>query len=46
MRNEEHQLRTQRYIENNPVKARLAVEPKAWSWSSARFRDEDGVLRL
>ena len=27
--------RTKTYIENNPVKARLCVNPKDWPWSSA-----------
>lgn len=46
MRDAEHELRTRRYIENNPVKALLAREPKEWLWSSARFRDEHGAIRL
>jgi len=46
MRDAEHELKTRRYIENNPVKARLAREPKDWTWSSARFRDEYGRLCL
>ena len=46
MRDAEHTLRTCRYIENNPVKALLVREPKEWPWSSARLRDEQGVLRL
>jgi len=40
MRDEAHELRTKRYIENNPVKAHLASVPKEWPWSSARFRDQ------
>jgi putative transposase len=39
MRDGEHELKTQRYIENNPTKAKLAASPKEWPWSSARFRD-------
>ncbi len=39
MRDEEHELRTRRYIENNPTKAKLATFAKEWPWSSARFRD-------
>jgi REP element-mobilizing transposase RayT len=39
MRDREHERRAQRYIENNPTKAKLAVLPKEWPWSSARFRD-------
>ena len=46
MRDAEHELQTVRYIENNPTKAKLVFDPKKWSWSSARFRDEFGVLRL
>ncbi len=46
MRNTEQELRTRRYVENNPVKAGLVREPGDWPWSSARFRDEFGVLRL
>jgi hypothetical protein len=46
MRDAQHQLKTQRYIENNPVKALLTREPKEWPWSSARFRDENGILCL
>lgn len=45
MRDEKHTLRTIRYIEANPVKARLVRDPRDWPWSSARFRDEFGVLR-
>jgi REP element-mobilizing transposase RayT len=46
MRDAEHELQTVRYIENNPTKAKLVLDPKQWLWSSARFRDEFGVLRL
>ena len=46
MRDPGHELRTRRYIENNPVKAFLVREPKEWPWSSARFRDENGILHL
>lgn len=46
MRDAEHELRTRRYIENNPVKAGLVREPNEWLGSSARFRDEYGMLRL
>ncbi len=31
-----------RYVEDNPVKARLAVTAEQWAWSSARFRDSEG----
>jgi REP element-mobilizing transposase RayT len=46
MRDDEHERRTIRYIENNPTKAKLVLDPKEWPWSSARLRDEMGVLRL
>jgi putative transposase len=46
MRDGEHEARTVRYVENNPTKAKLVLDPKEWPWSSARFRDEYGVLRL
>jgi REP element-mobilizing transposase RayT len=40
MRDEEHERRTRKYIEANPVKARLAPDASNWPWSSARFRDD------
>ena len=43
---EKHRQTAVRYIENNPTKARLVLDPKQWPWSSARFRDEYGVLKL
>ena len=46
MRDQSHELRTRRYIESNPVKAGLVQLAMDWPWSSARFRDENGVLRL
>ncbi len=46
MRDAEHELKTRRYVENNPVKARLAREPRGWLWSSARHRDNHGLLRM
>jgi REP element-mobilizing transposase RayT len=46
MRDAEHEMKTRCYIENNPAKALLVREPKEWPWSSARFRDENGVLHL
>ncbi|MDA1276330.1 MAG: transposase [Verrucomicrobia bacterium] len=45
MRDTEHERQTTRYIENNPAKAKLALDPREWHWSSARFRDEFGRLR-
>ncbi len=38
IRDGEHFRRTVRYIENNPVKARLCKKPEDWPFSSARFR--------
>jgi REP element-mobilizing transposase RayT len=46
MRNEAHQAKTIRYIEENPPKARLCPTSKDWPWSSARLRDEFGKLVL
>lgn len=46
MRDAAHELKTRKYIENNPVKAGLVKTAKDWPWSSARFRDENGVLHL
>jgi REP element-mobilizing transposase RayT len=46
MRDAEHERQTVRYIENNPVKAKLVLDPQGWLWSSARFRDEFGRLRF
>lgn len=41
IRNREHFLNTVKYIENNPVKARLCKKPEDWPFSSARFRLKD-----
>jgi putative DNA methylase len=38
IRNAEHFARTVRYIENNPVQARLCKQPQDWPFSSAWFR--------
>jgi putative transposase len=40
VRDEEQERTAIRYIENNPVKARLCRVDKEWPFSSARFRDE------
>ncbi len=40
MRDEEQEQKAIRYIEANPVKAKLCQTAKDWSYSSARFRDE------
>ena len=39
MRDAEQTLKAVRYIENNPVKAKLCRGPEDWPFSSARFRD-------
>jgi putative transposase len=39
MRGDDHELRSRRYVENNPCKAKLASFAREWPWSSARFRD-------
>ena len=44
IRDEEHLKRAIRYTENNPVKAALVAERKAWRWGSARCRDESDRL--
>jgi REP element-mobilizing transposase RayT len=46
MRDAAHELKTRRYVENNPVKALLVSEPGDWQWSSARLRDQNGNLCL
>lgn len=46
MRDAAHELKSRRYIENNPVKAKLSRDPKGYRWSSSRFRDENGLLHL
>ena len=46
IKDEAHLLRAVRYVERNPTKAKLVLEPREWRWSSARFRDEFGVLRM
>lgn len=46
MRDINHERKAIRYIENNPTKAKLVLDPKGWPWSSARLRDESGALHL
>ena len=46
MRNSEHERTTRHYIEANPVKAFLVRAPEDWPFSSVRYRDDFGVLRL
>lgn len=40
MRDKDQERTAVRYIENNPLKAKLCKSPEEWSFSSARFRDE------
>lgn len=46
MRDEEQERKAIRYIENNPVKAKLCRTAEEWPFSSARFRDEYRQLNL
>ncbi len=46
MRDEDHERKTRKYIEANPVKARLVLDGKKWPWSSAHFRDDYERLSL
>jgi REP element-mobilizing transposase RayT len=46
IRDAEHERRTIRYTEENPPRAHLCPSAKDWPWSSARFRDEFGGLKL
>ena len=40
IRDPEHLKRAIHYTENNPVKAGLVTERKAWQWTSAQWRDQ------
>jgi len=45
IRDRQHFDKTLRYIENNPVKAKLCKQPEDWPWSSAYWRkkkEEEG----
>jgi len=44
MRNEAQEKAAVRYIESNPMKAKLCSTKEQWPFSSARFRDE--LMRL
>jgi hypothetical protein len=44
MRDDEHLSKAVRYVEGNPVKAKLVRTEKQWPYSSARLRDEYGRL--
>lgn len=45
-RDAEHERKMVKYIENNPTKAKMVLDPKDYAWSSARLRAEYGVLKL
>jgi len=40
IRDAKHLANAIRYVERNPVKAKLVRDPRAWPWSSSRLRDE------
>lgn len=40
----QHLLRVLRYIERNPVRAKLAPHVESWPWSSARLWNPSGLL--
>jgi hypothetical protein len=44
MRDGAQVIKARRYTDQNPVKAGLVSDAKAWQWSSARFRDSYGRL--
>jgi type I restriction enzyme R subunit/putative DNA methylase len=46
MRSEEQERTAVRYIERNPVKAKLCQPAEEWKFSSARFRDKYQQLNL
>jgi len=46
MRDDDHEQKAIKYVEENPVNACLARTEAEFKWSSARFRDEYGVLQL
>jgi hypothetical protein len=46
MRDEGQERKAVRYIEHNPVKAKLCRVYGQWPFSSARFRDEFGRLLI
>ncbi len=44
LRDSDELQRVVRYIENDPLRARLVAAPEDWSWSSARFRGAAGPV--
>jgi REP element-mobilizing transposase RayT len=45
IRNSKHMATTLAYIENNPVKAGLCIEPSEWAWSSASKKAQGWMPR-
>lgn len=39
IRDAAHMAQAIRYVEENPMKAKLVGDPREWPWSSARWRD-------
>jgi REP element-mobilizing transposase RayT len=44
IKDEKHLSKAVRYVENNPSKAKMVLDPKDWKWSSARRKDAYGKL--
>jgi REP element-mobilizing transposase RayT len=44
IKDEKHFAKAVRYVENNPTKAKLVLDPKDWRWSSARRKNAYGEL--
>jgi putative transposase len=45
IRDEEHLRKALRYVESNPVKAKLVAEACKWPWGSARLRERSAVFQ-
>ena len=45
IRDVEHLRQARRYIENNPTKAKLVLDPAEWPWSSAHARVPEGSAK-
>jgi REP element-mobilizing transposase RayT len=44
IKDEKHRAQAIRYVENNPAKAKLVLDPKQWPWGSARRKNDFGKL--
>jgi len=44
IKDEKHLSKSISYVENNPTKAKLILNPKGWVWGSARRRNDYGKL--